>query len=339
MSELNQTALKIVSNDKGILAADESNPSMIKKFDSINVKSNPENRLNYREILFSADGMKNYIGGVILFDETIKQITSSGTSIPDLIDNSGTIIGIKVDMGLKEHPDSSEEKVTEGLEGLKERLEEYYKMGARFTKWRALLNISEKYPSEIAIQSNANTLAKYAALVQESNMVPIVEPEVLMDGDHDINKCYEVTAKVLTACYAELKLHNVDLKGTLLKPNMVLPGTLSQNRNSTEEIAKMTLKCLKENVPSEVPGIAFLSGGQSEIEATRNLNEINKINDTNFVFTFSYGRALQQSALKYWGKNQGDITNTQNIFNHRAKMNSLSTSGRWTEDLDKIIIQ
>ena len=339
MSELNQTALKIVSNDKGILAADESNPSMIKKFDSINVKSNPENRLNYREILFSADGMKNYIGGVILFDETIKQITSSGTSIPDLIQNSGTIIGIKVDMGLKEHPDSSEEKVTEGLEGLKERLEEYYKMGARFTKWRALLNISEKYPSEIAIQSNANTLAKYAALVQESNMVPIVEPEVLMDGDHDINKCYEVTAKVLTACYAELKLHNVDLKGTLLKPNMVLPGTLSQNRNSTEEIAKMTLKCLKENVPSEVPGIAFLSGGQSEIEATRNLNEINKINDTNFVFTFSYGRALQQSALKYWGKNQGDITNTQNIFNHRAKMNSLSTSGRWTEDLDKIIIQ
>ena len=339
MSELYQTALKIVSNGKGILAADESNPSMIKKFDSINVKSNPENRLNYREILFSADGMKNCIGGVILFDETIKQITSSGTSIPNLIQNSGTIIGIKVDMGLKEHPDSSEEKVTEGLEGLKERLEEYYKMGARFTKWRALLNISEKYPSEIAIQSNANTLAKYAALVQESNMVPIVEPEVLMDGDHDINKCYQVTAKVLTACYAELKLHNVDLKGTLLKPNMVLPGTLSQNRNSTEEIAKMTLKCLKENVPSEVPGIAFLSGGQSEIEATRNLNEINKINDTNFVFTFSYGRALQQSALKYWGKNQGDITNTQNIFNHRAKMNSLSTSGRWTEDLDKIIIQ
>ena len=339
MSELYQTALKIVSNGKRILAADESNPSMIKKFDSINVKSNPENRLKYREILFSADGMKNYIGGVILFDETIKQITSSGTSIPDLINNNGTIIGIKVDMGLKDHPDSPEEKETEGLEGLKERLEEYYKMGARFTKWRALLNISEKYPSEIAIQSNANTLAKYAALVQESNMVPIVEPEVLMDGDHDINKCYEVTAKVLTACYAELKLYNVDLKGTLLKPNMVLPGTLSQNRSSTEEIAKMTLKCLKENVPSEVPGIAFLSGGQSEIEATRNLNEINKINDTNFVFTFSYGRALQQSALKYWGKNQGDITNTQNIFNHRAKMNSLSTSGRWTEDLDKIIIQ
>ena len=337
MLELNQTALKIVSNNKGILAADESTPSMLKKFDSINVKSNPENRLKYREILFSADGMKNYIGGVILFDETIKQTTTSGASIPDLIDKSGTIVGIKVDMGLKDHPDSSEEKITEGLEGLKERLEEYYKLGARFTKWRALLNNSEIYPSDIAIQSNANTLARYAALVQESNMVPIVEPEVLMDGDHDINKCYEITAKVLTTCYAELKSLNVDLKGTLLKPNMVLPGTNSQNRSSTEEIAKMTLKCLKENVPSEVPGIAFLSGGQSEIEATRNLNEINKINDTNFVFTFSYGRALQQSALKYWGKNQEDITNTQNIFNHRAKMNSLSTSGRWSEDLDKII--
>ena len=337
MLELNQTALKIVSNNKGILAADESTPSMLKKFDSINVKSNPENRLKYREILFSAEGMKNYIGGVILFDETIKQITSSGVSIPDLIDKSGTIVGIKVDMGLKDHPDSSEEKVTEGLEGLKERLKEYYKLGARFTKWRALLKISETYPSEIAIQSNANTLAKYASLVQESNMVPIVEPEVLMEGDHDINRCYEITAKVLTSCYAELKSLNVDLQGTLLKPNMVLPGTNSQNRSSTEEIAKMTLKCLKENVPSEVPGIAFLSGGQSEIEATRNLNEINKINDTNFVFTFSYGRALQQSALKYWGKNQEDITNTQNIFNHRAKMNSLSTSGSWTENLDKII--
>ena len=337
MSELNQTALKIVSNNKGILAADESTSSMVKKFDSINVKSNPENRLKYREILFSADGMKNYIGGVILFDETIKQITSSGTSICDLIKNNDTIIGIKVDMGLKDHLDYPEEKITEGLEGLKERLEEYYKMGARFTKWRALLNISEKYPSEIAIQSNANTLAKYAALVQESNMVPIVEPEVLMDGDHDINKCYEITAKVLTACYAELNSLNVDLKGTLLKPIMVLPGTNSPNRSNTEEIAKMTLKCLKKNVPIEVPGIAFLSGGQSEIEATRNLNEINKINDTNFVFTFSYGRALQQSALKYWGKHQEDITNTQNIFNHRAKMNSLSTSGSWTEDLDKII--
>ena len=337
MSELYQTALKIVSNGKGILAADESTPSMIKKFDSINVISNPENRLKYREILFSAEAMKKFIGGVILFDETIKQVSNSGKSIPELIIDKGTIIGIKVDKGLKDHPDSPEEKITVGLEKLKERLEEYYKLGARFTKWRALLKISETYPSEIAIQSNANTLAKYAALVQELNMVPIVEPEVLMDGDHDINKCYEITSKVLTACYAELRSHNVELKGTLLKPNMVLPGTESQSRSSSEEIAKMTVKCLKENVPSEVPGIAFLSGGQSEIEATRNLNEINKINDTNFVFTFSYGRALQQSALIYWGKNQEDITNTQKIFNHRAKMNSLSTSGSWTEDSDKII--
>ena len=244
-----------------------------------------------------------------------------------------------MDTGAKKLAGSPEEKITEGLDGLRERLAEYYNLGARFTKWRAVYNISDQYPSELAIKSNAHALARYAALVQEAKMVPIVEPEVLMDGDHDINKCYEITAKVLTACYAELQSHNVDLKGTLLKPNMVLPGTNSQNRSSTEEIAKMTLKCLKENVPNEVPGIAFLSGGQSEIEATRNLNEINKINDTNFIFTFSYGRALQQSALKYWGKNQEDITNTQNIFNHRAKMNSLSTSGRWTEDLDKIIIQ
>ena len=335
MLELNQIALKIVSSGKGILAADESSGTMTKRLDSVNVESNPENRLKFRETLFSAKGMENFIGGVILFDETIKQITSSGTSIPDLIQNSGTIIGIKVDMGLKEHPDSSEEKVTEGLEGLKERLEEYYKMGARFTKWRALLNISEKYPSEIAIQSNANTLAKYAALVQESNMVPIVEPEVLMDGDHDINKCYEITAKVLTACYAELKSLNVDLKGTLLKPNMVLPGTNSQNRSSTEEIAKMTLKCLKENVPSEVPGIAFLSGGQSEEEAAKNLNSINLINDTNFVMTYSYGRALQQSALKFWSKDINNIKGTQDTFNHRAKMCSLAAQGKWSEDIEK----
>jgi len=225
------------------------------------------------------------------------------------------------------------------LDGLRERLAEYYELGARFTKWRAVYNISEKYPSELAIKSNAHALARYAALVQEANMVPIVEPEVLMEGDHDINKCYEVTAEVLKECYKELKLHNVNLNGTILKPNMILPGNISKIKSSVEDIAKMTLKCLKENVPSEVPGIAFLSGGQTEIEATQNLNEINKINDTNFAMTFSYGRALQQSALKHWGKNQEDILNIQKIFNHRAKMNSLSTSARWTEDLDKLNIQ
>jgi len=339
MLELNQIALKIVSKGKGILAADESTGTMTQRFDSINVKSNPDNRLKFREVLFSANGMENFIGGVILFDETIKQITKSGKSIPELINKSGTVIGIKVDVGAKVLAGSPEEKVTEGLDGLRERLAEYYKLGARFTKWRAVYKISEKYPSELAIISNAHALARYAALVQEAHMVPIVEPEVLMDGDHDINKCYEVTAKVLKECYKELKLHNVNLRGTILKPNMILPGNKSINKSSTEEIAKMTLKCLTENVPNEIPGIAFLSGGQTEIEATQNLNEINKINDTNFAMTFSYGRALQQSALKYWGKKQDDILNIQRIFNHRAKMNSLSTLARWTEDLDTINIQ
>lgn len=230
---------------------------------------------------------------------------------------------------------SPEEKITEGLDGLRERLKEYYKLGARFTKWRAVYNISQKYPSELAIKSNAHALARYAALVQESKMVPIVEPEVLMDGDHDIKKCYEITSKVLKECYKELKLHNINLKGTILKPNMILPGSQSKNKSNTSEIAKITIKCLKENVPSEVPGIAFLSGGQTEIEATQNLNEINKINDTNFVMSFSYGRALQQSALKNWGKNIADINNTQKIFNHRSKMNGLSTSAKWSMDLEK----
>ena len=339
MSELNQIALKIVSKGKGILAADESTGSMTKRLDSVNVISNPENRLNFRETLFSSNGMENFIGGVILFDETIRQTTKSGKSIPELIIQSGAVVGIKLDTGAKVLAGSPEEKVTEGLDGLRERLAEYYELGAKFTKWRAVYNISEKYPSELAIKSNAHALARYAALVQEANMVPIVEPEVLMEGDHDINKCYEVTAEVLKECYKELKLHNVNLNGTILKPNMILPGNKSKNKSSTEEIAKLTLICLKENVPSEVPGIAFLSGGQTEIEATQNLNEINKINDTNFAMTFSYGRALQQSALKHWGKNQEDILNIQKIFNHRAKMNSLSTSARWTEDLDKLNIQ
>jgi len=337
MTELNQTALKIVSNGKGILAADESTGTMTKRLDSINVISNPENRLMFREALFSSKGMENFIGGVILFDETIKQNTKSGNSIPELINQSGAVIGIKVDAGAKVLAGSPEEKVTEGLDGLRERLTEYYKLGARFTKWRAVYNISEKYPSELAIKSNAHALARYAALVQEAKMVPIVEPEVLMDGEHNINKCYEVTAKVLKECYKELNLHNVNLKGTILKPNMILPGNKSKDKSNAAEIAKMTLKCLKENVPSEVPGIAFLSGGQTEIEATQNLNEINKINDTQFAMSFSYGRALQQSALKNWAKNIKDSTNTQKIFNHRSKMNGLSTSAKWSMDLEKQI--
>ena len=335
MSELENIARQMIAKGKGILAADESTGTMTKRLSSVNVESTSENRLRFRETLFSAESMKNHIGGVILYDETIKQKTASGKSIPDLIKSFGSIPGIKVDTGVKKLAGSPEEKITEGLDGLGERLEEYYKLGARFTKWRAVYNISEKYPSELAITSNAHTLARYAALVQKAKMVPIVEPEVLMDGEHNIMKCYEVTSKVLKECYKELKLHNVNLEGTILKPNMILPGNKSKSKSNTQEIAKMTLKCLAENVPKEVPGIAFLSGGQTEIEATQNLNEINKINNTNFLMSFSYGRALQQSALKNWAKDIKDTNKTQKIFNHRSKMNGLSTSAKWSMELEK----
>tara|TARA_Y100001970_G_scaffold283003_1_gene397120 strand:+ start:56 stop:1075 length:1020 start_codon:yes stop_codon:yes gene_type:complete len=337
MSEIENIAKQMLAKGKGILAADESTGTMTKRLAGVNVESTSETRLKFRETLFSAEGMKSYIGGVILYDETIRQKTSSGKTVPELIKSLGSIPGIKVDTGAKKLAGSPEEKVTEGLDGLRERLADYYKLGARFTKWRAVYNISEKYPSELAIKTNAHALARYAALVQETKMVPIVEPEVLMDGQHDIMKCYKVTAKVLQECYKELKLHNVNLKGTILKPNMILPGNKSKDQNNSAEIAKLTLKCLKENVPNEVPGIAFLSGGQTEIEATQNLNEINKINDTNFLISFSYGRALQQSALKNWAKNIKDTSNTQKIFNHRSKMNGLSTSAKWSMDLEKQI--
>ena len=335
MSDIEKIASQIIAKGKGILAADESTGTMTKRLAGVNVESTSENRLKFRETLFSAEGMKNYIGGVILYDETIKQKNSSGKTIPDLIKSFGSIPGIKVDTGAKVLAGSPEEKITEGLDGLRERLAEYYTLGARFTKWRAVYNISKNYPSELSVKSNAHALARYAALVQEAKMVPIVEPEVLMDGDHDIKKCYEVTSRVLKECYKQLKLHKVNLRGTILKPNMILPGNKSKNTSTSHEIAQMTINCLKENVPSEVPGIAFLSGGQTEIEATENLNEINKINDTNFLISFSYGRALQQSALKHWGKDTKDDSNTQKIFNHRSKMNSLSTSAKWSADKEK----
>ena len=335
MNEIENIAKQMVAKGKGILAADESTGTMTKRLASVNIESTSETRLKFRETLFSSEGMKNYIGGVILYDETIKQKSSFGKTIPELIKSFGSIPGIKVDTGAKKLAGSPEEKVTEGLDGLRERLAEYYNLGARFTKWRAVYNISEKFPSELAIKSNAHALARYAALVQEAKMVPIVEPEVLMDGEHNIKKCYEVTSIVLKECYKTFKLHKVNLKGTILKPNMILPGNKSKEKSHTQEIAKMTLKCLKENVPNEVPGIAFLSGGQTEFEATENLNEINKINDTNFAMSFSYGRALQQSALKNWAQNIDDIKKTQEIFNHRSKMNSLSSTSKWNKNLEK----
>jgi fructose-bisphosphate aldolase, class I len=332
---LNEIAKKMCAKGKGILAADESTGTIAKRFKSINVENLEKNRLVFRQTLFNSGAMKDCIGGVILFDETIKQKTTLGLTVPELISKHGAIPGIKVDKGAKPLAGSNEETVTEGLDGLRGRLKEYYDLGARFTKWRAVYNIGEKYPSSQSIKSNAHALARYAALVQEAQMVPIVEPEVLMDGSHDIEKCYQVTTDVLNECYNELEIHKVDLKGTVLKPNMVIPGSNCNNKSSSEEIAKKTLDCLKKNVPSEVPGIAFLSGGQSEIESTKNLNLINKINDTKFLITFSYGRGLQASALKEFGKDQENIVNIQKAFNHRAKMNGLSSKGEWSEDLEK----
>ncbi len=334
MSELNKIALKIISNGKGILAADESNGTMTKRLEAVNVKSTPENRLAFREILFSSDGMKDCIGGVILYDETINQISSTGKSITDLISSFGAVPGIKVDTGAKDLANSPKEKITEGLDGLRDRLKKYYDIGARFTKWRGVYSISEKYPSKLAISSNAHALARYSALVQESGMVPIVEPEVLMDGNHSAEDCFNKTSEVIKKCFEELILHKVDLSGIILKPNMILSGNLSENKISNEEVSIKTLECLKNSVPNEVPGIAFLSGGQSEIEATENLNLINKNNNTNFIMTYSYGRALQQSALKVWSKDIKNVEATQNTFNHRAKMCTLAAQGKWSSEIE-----
>ena len=334
MSDLNNIALKILSNGKGILAADESTGTMTKRLESVNVPSTPENRLLFRETLFSSESMKKCIGGVILYDETIKQTTKSKKTIPELISSAGTVTGIKVDIGAKILAGSPEEKITEGLDGLRDRLKEYYKIGARFTKWRGVYTISDKYPSKLSINSNAHALARYAALVQECGMVPIVEPEVLMDGNHSADNCFNKTSEIIQKCFEEMVIHRVDLTGIILKPNMILPGSNSDKKITNEEIAKLTLKCLKKSVPIEVPGIAFLSGGQTEKEATENLNLINKHNNTDFIMTYSYGRALQKSALKFWAKDIKNIKGTQNIFNHRANMCSLAAQGKWSAELE-----
>ena len=334
MSELNNIALKIIGDGKGILAADESTGTMTKRLDSVSVPSTPENRLLFRETLFSSSSMAECIGGVILYDETIKQISSKKNKVTELISEMGSLPGIKVDTGAKVLAGSPGEKITEGLDGLRERLKEYYKIGAKFTKWRGVYTITKDNPSKLSISSNAHALARYSALVQECNMVPIVEPEVLMDGDHSAEDCFEKTSNVIEKCFEELILHKVDLKGIILKPNMILAGNKSKNKISNDEVAKLTLKCLKTCVPSEVPGVAFLSGGQTELEATENLNLINKYNDTNFIMSYSYGRALQQSALKFWSKDTNNVEGTQKIFNHRAKMNTLAAQGNWSKDLE-----
>ena len=334
MTELNNITLKILEKGKGILAADESTGTMTKRLEGVNIISTPENRLLFRETLFSSLSITECIGGVILYDETIKQKSSEKIMIPELISNMGSYPGIKVDTGAKVLSGSPDEKITEGLDGLRERLKEYYQLGAKFTKWRGVYSISKNFPSKLSIHANAHALARYSALVQECNMVPIVEPEVLMDGEHSARECYQKTSEVIKKCFEELILHKVDLKGIILKPNMILAGNKSKDKISSEEVAKLTLECLKNSVPSEVPGITFLSGGQSETEATENLNLINKYNNTNFIMSYSYGRALQQSALKFWSKDIQNIEGTQKIFNHRVKMNTLAAQGKWSKDLE-----
>ena len=334
MTNLNRIALDIISNGKGILAADESTGTMTKRLDSVKISSTADNRLLFRKTLFTSECMKDCIGGVILYDETINQNVNN-KKIPNIISDIGSYAGIKVDTGAKNLANTNNEKITEGLDGLRERLKVYYKLGARFTKWRGVYTISKDTPSELALNTNAHALARYSSLVQECKMVPIVEPEVLMDGEHSAVECLKKTSEVIKKCFDELILQKVDLKGVILKPNMILAGINSNEKLSSEEVANLTLECLKNSVPSEVPGIAFLSGGQTEIEATENLNTINKLNKTNFIMTYSYGRALQQSALKHWSKNVKDLEGTQKVFNHRAKMNTLAAQGKWSIEIER----
>ena len=329
---INEIAKLMVARGKGILAADESTGTMTKRLDSVGIDSNSENRLNFRYTLFTSKEFKNYISGALLFDETIRQ-EKNGKSIPEILSEQKVLPGIKVDKGAKKLV-GSDETVTEGLDGLRERLSEYYKLGARFAKWRGVYKISNEFPSNNSIVANAHALARYTALVQESGMAPIVEPEVLMDGKHDIQKCYDVTSKVLEECMNQLRIAGIDFSGMVLKPNMILNGSESGIKNKKEQVAELTLKCIQNHLPSEVPGVAFLSGGQSEFEATENLNEINKQNKTSFAFTYSYGRALQQSALKTWAKNLKDTEAVQKVFDERSRMNSLAAKGEWKADLE-----
>ena len=336
MSNLENIAKQMVTPGKGILAADESSGTIKKRFDTINVESTEENRRDYREILFQTkNAMENYISGVILFDETIRQKSKNGPTLVEVISNAGSLPGIKVDTGAKDLAFNSNEKVTEGLDGLRERLIEYYNLGAKFAKWRAVITIESSIPSDLCISANAHALARYAALCQENEIVPIVEPEVLMDGAHTIDRCYEVTKRTLEVVFSELVAHGVNLKGICLKPNMVIDGTLVTDKSSPKTIAEKTISCFKEVVPEDVPGIVFLSGGQSEIEATENLDQMNKIGNLPWNLSFSYGRALQASALQAWsGKVENEETASM-AFNHRAEMNSLATLGKWDAGLEK----
>jgi fructose-bisphosphate aldolase class I len=336
LAELNRIANAIVVPGKGILAADESSGTIKKRFDAIKVESTEENRRDYREMLFrSKEAMSKYISGVILYDETIWQKAKDGTPLVKLIEQAGAIPGIKVDEGTQPLPNFPGELVTVGLDKLAERLKKYYDQGARFAKWRAVIDIGQGIPTMTAISVNAHALARYAALCQQAQIVPIVEPEVLMDGDHDIDRCYEVTQRVLNKTFQELRVQRVALEGMILKPNMAISGKKANTRAGVDEVAEKTIRLLKSCVPAAVPGIAFLSGGQSDEEATAHLDAMNRIGALPWKLTFSYGRALQAAPQKAWlGKAENNAAGQQ-AFTHRAQMNSLASKGEWKADLEQ----
>jgi fructose-bisphosphate aldolase, class I len=336
LADLNQVAIALVTPGKGILAADESTGTIKKRFDAIKVESTEDSRRDYREMLFrSQEAMSHYISGVILYDETIWQNAKDGTPLVKLIEQAGSIPGIKVDEGTQDLPNCPGELVTVGLDRLAERLKKYYERGARFAKWRAVIDIASGIPSMTAISVNAHALARYAALCQAAQIVPIVEPEVLMDGDHDIDRCYEVTSRVLNKTFQELRVQRVALEGMILKPNMAISGKKSAKQASVQEVAEKTVRLLKACVPAAVPGIAFLSGGQSDEEATAHLNAMNAIGNLPWRLTFSYGRALQAAPQKAWSGKAENIPAGQHAFSHRARMNGLASTGHWKADLEK----
>ena len=332
IEQLKKTAQAMVATGKGILAADESTGTIEKRFTKIDLPSTEDNRRAYRQMLFTSPGIGKYISGVILFDETIRQNASDGQSFVSILQNEGILPGIKVDQGTKEMNGSGEEKVTKGLEGLSNRLNEYAKLGAKFAKWRAVITIGEGLPTDENIRQNARDLAAYALECQKAGVVPMVEPEVLMDGGHSMERCREASAKTLVAVFEELKSAGVAIEGIILKTNMVIPGKESGEKASPEKIAQETVKLFNESLPSELPGQAFLSGGQSEVEATMNLNAINKMGLHPWRLTFSYGRALQDSALKTWSGNQANVKAAQEKLLHRAKMNSLAAQGKYLSE-------
>jgi fructose-bisphosphate aldolase class I len=335
LEQLNTRAEAIVAEGKGILAADESDGTIKKRFDSIGLESTEENRRAYRDLLFTTEGVEEYISGVILFDETIRQSSADGTPFPRLLESKGVIPGIKVDKGAKPLALAEGETVTEGLDGLRARLEEYRELGARFTKWRGVITIGKNIPSEYCLWTNAHALARYAALSQEAGLVPIVEPEVLMDGDHSIEQSFEVTSRTLHAVFTELRDQRVHPEGMLLKPNMVLSGYDNAQQASHEQVAEETIRCFKRHVPAAVPGIVFLSGGQSDEDATANLSAMNAIGPHPWQLSFSYGRALQAPALKAWGGKTENVEAAQRAYYHRAKMNSAARTGMYAPEMER----